>query len=312
MFIIPGAAWAALSLAHSLATTSAKKPLLHEEGAPFSGAIIDPIETHHAHIENEQRLNLGTIQGLRSVNGRRNATESSVEVATTWTKQFRFGSEVRIPFSNTGDASGKFEVGDIEFWPVKYSFLAKPDEIATIYINSVLPTGSVSRGFGQGSLGLGTILLYDRAFGNVFWGTNLEYLSNVTGSKGASFEYATVLAYSWIKDTPRGGVAPPSPKQRGVFSASLEYVHSRVLSGLDANTNEGLVTPAIHYWDVRSGWQFHLGVRIPVSGDREFDRAIVFQFGNHFNWGRLFGAKEDHDGGGDSLRANGYGHGLNQ
>lgn len=29
------------------------KACAHEPGAPFSSAIIDPVVTHHAHIENE-------------------------------------------------------------------------------------------------------------------------------------------------------------------------------------------------------------------------------------------------------------------
>ena len=30
----------------------------HEAGAPFSGAFPEPIILHHAHIEDEQRINL--------------------------------------------------------------------------------------------------------------------------------------------------------------------------------------------------------------------------------------------------------------
>ena len=33
------------------------KLFAHEEGAPFSAAIIDPLIVHHAHLEDEQRLN---------------------------------------------------------------------------------------------------------------------------------------------------------------------------------------------------------------------------------------------------------------
>lgn len=35
----------------------------HEEGAPFSGAIIEPLEVHHAHIEDEQKFNLFFLDG---------------------------------------------------------------------------------------------------------------------------------------------------------------------------------------------------------------------------------------------------------
>jgi hypothetical protein len=41
----------------------------HEEGAPFSGAILDPVLLHHAHIENEQRLKLFALNGLPDANG---------------------------------------------------------------------------------------------------------------------------------------------------------------------------------------------------------------------------------------------------
>ena len=33
----------------------------HQEGAPFSGAIIDPLAAHHAYIENEQRINFSLV-----------------------------------------------------------------------------------------------------------------------------------------------------------------------------------------------------------------------------------------------------------
>ena len=36
----------------------------HEEGAPFSGAIPEPIIVHHAHIEDEQRLNFAVLGGF--------------------------------------------------------------------------------------------------------------------------------------------------------------------------------------------------------------------------------------------------------
>lgn len=36
----------------------------HETGAPFSGAIIDPLVLHHAHIEDEQRINFFALRGV--------------------------------------------------------------------------------------------------------------------------------------------------------------------------------------------------------------------------------------------------------
>ena len=37
----------------------------HEAGAPFSGAIPEPILLHHAHIEDEQKLNSVVLKDFR-------------------------------------------------------------------------------------------------------------------------------------------------------------------------------------------------------------------------------------------------------
>lgn len=54
----------------------------HEAGAPFSGAMIEPLILHHAHLEDEQRLNLFSSRKLReSETPRRRAFEAELELA---------------------------------------------------------------------------------------------------------------------------------------------------------------------------------------------------------------------------------------
>ena len=56
----------------------------HEERAPFSGAIIDPLKVHHAPIEDEQRVNLFLADDQRTSDGRSpDAFTASLELAAT-------------------------------------------------------------------------------------------------------------------------------------------------------------------------------------------------------------------------------------
>jgi len=54
----------------------------HEPGAPFSGAILDPLEPHHAHIENEERVNTFASRA-REPNGGASWTFAS-ELELSW------------------------------------------------------------------------------------------------------------------------------------------------------------------------------------------------------------------------------------
>lgn len=201
----------------------------HQEGAHFSGAIIEPIRVHHAHIEDEQRLNFGWVDGLRTDEGKRGAFDANLELAAAWGSEFRFGSEIVIPFSNTGNDRNTFGIGDIEFWPIKYAFINQPETILTGVLSFVLPTGSESRGLGGGSTGIGGLLFFDRAYKNWFFGFNAEIERTVTGESEAEAELATVISYSFIRGTQ--GMAPTSPSQRFVPALSLELVSEFGLKG---------------------------------------------------------------------------------
>jgi hypothetical protein len=89
----------------------------HEAGAPFSGAIIDPLTLHHAHIENEQRLNLFALRKVDGLNNpKRNAFESELELG--WSNdKFNFGMEAFVPYRNIPSADGQSReigIGDID------------------------------------------------------------------------------------------------------------------------------------------------------------------------------------------------------
>lgn len=118
----------------------------HEAGAQFSGAIPEPILLHHAHIEDEQKLNFVKLKDFRRNKKKEAALFGTLELAVTWLDDFRFGSEIFIPFSNTGTSHNKFGLGDIEIQAIKYAFLNKPETIVMGAFSLILTTGDESKG----------------------------------------------------------------------------------------------------------------------------------------------------------------------
>lgn len=270
----------------------------HEVGAPFSGAIIDPLVLHHAHIENEQRVNLFFLHGVEGFGGqKRSAFKAELEFG--WSnRKFKFGWEFFVPIAripSPTDRGHEVGIGDVELRPIKYAFINRPDLIVTTATAIGLPTGSERRGLGEGNTTFAQLLFVDKAVGNWFGGLNLEPRLNIGGEKGGGLEYGLVLAYSFIKGTPKGGLAPPLPAQRWVISPSLEFVGERGFRGEQAGESSTTFIPGIHLWNTRSGWQYHLGVMLPASGEREADRVFLLQAGNHLNWGELFGRSRHRD-----------------
>ena len=260
----------------------------HQKGAPFSGAIPEPIKVHHAHIEDEQRVNLTLFDDLHvEEKDPRTAFSSSLELAAAWGEDFRFGSELNIPFSNTGLSEDQYGIGDIEIWPVKYAFINEPERILTGSLSIGLPTGSEPRGLGEDQTTLGGLLFFDQAYRNWYLGINAEWISSVSGSTSSEFEAALALSYSFIEET-GDGMAPSRPQQSFVPSLSLELISESVLSGTEEGDNVITLLPGFHLWHPDSGWQARVGVEFPLSSDRENDFAFHLQIGNHFDWNRLF------------------------
>ncbi len=144
----------------------------HEEGAPFTAAIVDPLIVHHAHLEDEQRLNLFFSKGFMRKDGKKRfAFMNEYELA--FAKDFTWGGEIFIPFS-TGGVNRDYGVGDIEVQPVKWAFMNQPETIITAALSFTLPTGSKKHGLGEGNTVFAPHLFFDHGFGNWYFGANLS------------------------------------------------------------------------------------------------------------------------------------------
>ena len=267
----------------------------HEEGAPFSDAIIDPLLLHHAHIENEQRINFFSLRDVKNESGRRSsAFEAELEIGYS-THDFRYGWEIFLPIANIPSPNGggrETGIGDIEMRPIKYAIFQRPTFILSTATGIRLPTGSKSAGLGEGNTVATQYLFADAAAGNWFLGMNLAAGTNVFGETGSSFEYGLVLSYSFIRGTRDFEVAKVPSSQRWVVSPSVEFVDDRAFRGPEAGSHSSSITPGLTFWHRPSGWQIHAGVSFPVTGEREADQVFLIQFGNHLNWGRLLGLKQ--------------------
>lgn len=255
----------------------------HEVGAPFSGAIIDPLSTHHAHLEDEQRVNMFFIKGSENENGnKRFAFANELELA--WAHEFTIGAEMFIPFSNAS-RTGDYNIGDIEIQPLKYSFLRRPETIATAVLAAVLPTGSVHDGLGGGQTVLEPRLLLDQAFGKWYLGANVIPTYAVSGGERVGLEWQVAASYSFVSGA--GSAVASIPNQRWVLSPSLEMVSDSTFRSDEGGRTELSLLPGITLWHTMSGWQIHAGVLLPLREPRESDLTGLLQFGNHFSWGSL-------------------------
>jgi len=196
---------------------------------------------------------------------------------------------VFIPFSTEGQNDGEavYGLGDIEWQVVKHSLVLKPETIVTAAMAIVLPTGSEHTGLGRGETFLEPHVFLDQAYRNWYFGVNLVPSVRVSRGSQTALEWGGVLSYSFIDGTDR--MAAPSPHQPLVFSPSLEVLGETGLGGEGRGENIVSVLPGVHLWHPKSGWQLHVGMRLPLTDDREEDRMFLVQIGNHFDWGKLFG-----------------------
>ena len=274
-------------------TVAAARALAHEEGAPFSGAITDPPILHHAHIENEQRLNFFALRDFEGSPGKKTAYESELEMAFA-TSNYRYGAEIFVPFSNLPSQSGRGTdtgIGDIELRPFKYSLLMKPDFVVSTATGLGLPTGSESKGLGNGQTMLTQYLFADKAIGNWAVTLNLGVGTTLSGESDTIFEHGIGFSYSFIRGVSFGDLAPSRPNQKWVFTPSIEYVGEYGLRGVSRDNDNGVIIPALTCWHVASGWQFRFGVQLPITRDKEAEQIFMFQVGNHLNWASLLGLK---------------------
>lgn len=255
--------------------------LAHEKGAPFSGAIIDPLRVHHAHIEDEQRINFSYVDGIGNVDD--DGYSHSVELAVNWDSEFRWGSEIFIPYLNTGGAGSG--MGDIRAQLVKYAFINEPETILTGIFGVSLPTGDEEKGLGTDNTAIEAALFVDRAYKNWYWGLNMELGTVVSGEDESELELATGVSYSFIDETV--DFAPAKPGQDYVPSVSLELVSESILSGAEEGADFLTVIPGVHIWHPASDWSLRFGVEVPLGSDKENDRIYLLQIGAHKDWRQL-------------------------
>lgn len=260
----------------------------HEEGARFSGAIIEPLVLHHAHIENEQRLNFSVLRRVEGLE-RRRRSGLDAELELGWSNsRFDFGMEAFIPFSRRPGAAEERDavgLGDIELRPLKFALVIRPDFILSTATAVTLPTGDERRGLGSGNTVLAQHVFLDKALGNWFAGLNVGVDTRIGGDSGSGIEYGAALAYSFIDGTPAGGLAAARPAQRSVVSLSLELAGEKRLSGTERRQKSSSVVPGVAFWQPKTGWQLRAGVRLPRSGEREAERMLLLQISNHLDWG---------------------------
>jgi len=228
----------------------------HEAGAPFSGAFPEPILIHHAHIEDEQRLNLVGLKNVPKNDKETTAFLSSLELAVAWFGDFHFGSEIFIPLSNTGTSDARtsndqFGLGDIEIQPIKYAFLNKPETVMTAAFDITLPTGNTSLGLGGEETTVGGLLFFDQAYRNWYLGINTEYAASISGPTFSGVEIAGALAYSFIWET-GDGVAPAIPNQPFVLTLMLETASESVLTGAEAGVHIITLLSGFQLWHPES------------------------------------------------------------
>lgn len=238
----------------------------HEEER-FSPAFVHPIELHHAHNETELRVNILFRRDVRYESVDEETGEEQIVYKDVFENVFemawaspdgRLGIEAEVPFSSEGrDWRGEaiYGLGDIEIEPIRYSWVADREAVFTTSLGFILPTGDETDGLGEGKAFLEPHFLAEKVFGSLYLAANLIPSFELDGEHEKALGWGVMTAYSLRLEEP-------------VWAVSLE------LSG-----GSGVVslTPGIH--GQISELEFRLGLRIPVSSDREETPAYFFSIG---------------------------------
>ncbi len=119
---------------------------------------------------------------------------------------------------------------------------------------------------------------------------NTELGFGLSDRKNIEMEVASIIAYSFIKETGKS-MAPSKPHQTVVPALGLETLVETGLRGEEEGETVVSVLPMFSLWLPKSGWAVRLGMEVPVTRTKAEDFIVHFQFGNHFDWKRLFGRK---------------------
>ncbi len=257
----------------------------HEQGAPFSDAIADPLVLHHAHIENEERINLFMLNRVQEaeVPGRQGYV-AELELAYALPNH-RYGFEVFIPIINLPARQGQGRVtglADVLLRPLKLALFMQPDLVIATATEVRLPTGSQRDG--NGNFALEQMLFADIAQGNWNVGINLGVGNEFDQSHSVPVEYGGLLGYSFISGTEFTEIAHVDYSQTWVPTLSVELVGEHALNRASTERDLLALVPGVALWHVHTGWQFRLGIEASVVGRPEAASTVLLQVGNHLKW----------------------------
>lgn len=245
----------------------------HGDHETFSRALLDPLVTHHAVLEDELKLNAFEYQGRRTGAAPHQERSGSLELAYAFSDAF--GVEAFLPVRGLSLVSGgPVGVGDLEIDPIKYSFWRSPSLVMTTTVAALLPTGDVSLGLGGGSVVIAPHLLIDSAFGDWAWHTNIALEAAATGAPEGEIELNTALARSFFLG-------------EHVLSPLLELSVDQGVWGDVAGATAIALTPGLKW--AHRGWHLGVGAQLPLTMERDADLTLLAQVGYHLSWQGLLG-----------------------
>lgn len=254
-----------------------------EGGHEHENAFVETLEIHHAHIENEFRVNGTFRENVReetvdeageTVTAYRDVLEHEFELG--WGDEAgRIGVEAHLPFTNEGrdeEGHAEYGLGDIEIEPVRYAFVNEPERVWTASLGIVLPTGDEEKGSGEGRTFVEPHLLVDQAWGSWYFGANLVPGFELDGEHETTLGWGVAAAHTWEQVLNGCDVA-----------GSVEVAGESSLSADEEGADVIHIVPGIHI-HLSNQWRLRFGLRLPLTEDREEERAFLFQAGTH--WGR--------------------------
>lgn len=149
-------------------------------GAPFLTDDPEPVDRHHAEV------NLAA-QGTRSASGESGALTADINYGCARDTQCHLA--IPLAFARAAGSTWQSGIGDVELG-FKYRFVHREEDgvMAAIYPTAFLPTGSASRGLGNGSVQILLPVWLQKPFGNCIWDAGAGYLVNrAAGARNSWF-----------------------------------------------------------------------------------------------------------------------------
>jgi len=238
----------------------------HKNHRRYSSLIIDPFITHHALLEDEQRLNFFYFKN-RALNNR---ISNGVNIELAYALSNSLGFEMFIPILSSDEEDSNFRgLGDIEVQPLKLSFYPRKNMVMTGVLSTVLPTGDESKGFAKSGASILARLYSDVILGDFVVQTNLSFGRMLGGKSGNTFEYNLFVSRPIFKSQP-------------ALFAVVEFNGGLNVTGRENSENVLYVTPGLKL--TYNGWHLGAGVQFPLADSRMADRVALLQWGFHFGW----------------------------